>query len=86
MTSTFLSSDLSPIKKGQDLTETPSKVSMKSVEEAEDEGLKNSQSDPTSSAVKRSSVDGEEPAVEKPKKQFKRRNVALYSALGADDA
>ena len=78
---------MSPIKKGQDLTETPSKVpTMKSVEEAEDEGLKNSQSDSSSSVdLKRTSVDGEESAVEKPKKQFKRRNVALYSALGNED-
>ena len=34
---------------------------------------------------KRPSVEEAPVETEKPKKQFKRRNVALYSALGTDD-
>ena len=102
------SADLSPIKKNPDSTATaaaasvpPPLLTMKSVDEVIDEGLKdestiasatNAPTDapidaPTcsvSSTPKRPSV-GDEPVAEKPKKQFKRRNVALYSTLGTDD-
>ena len=61
---------------------------MKSVEDVADAGLKadfeTASADSGAGSNKRLSTDDESVA-EKPKKQFKRRNVALYSALGTDD-
>lgn len=63
-------------------------LTMKSVDEVIDEGLKDNLNasigtvTAASEAPKRASVEDETQV--QPKKQFKRRNVALYSALGAD--
>ena len=80
----FLSfqADVSPIKKRLDLDSSiGADQASKETELSAPEG--------SVGGVKRASTeDASTPTVseEKPKKQFKRRNVALYSALSTDDA
>ena len=85
---------LSPIKsKSDDLISGPTD-SAAAAEGATDDSNKDStvdagvsppvDVDASGSGTKRLSED--ESTLEKPKKQFKRRNVALYSALSAEDA